>query len=326
MQIQDVFVTYREDIKKVENILDKEIFSDVRLIPEVAHHLIDSGGKRFRPLLLLISAALCGYRGEHRFPMASVMEFIHTATLLHDDVIDQATIRRGKVSANNIWGNAASVLVGDFLYSKSFTLMTAIENIPILKLMSEITNVMSEGEVYQLMKCGDVNLTEEEYFTIIEKKTAVLISAACACGAILGNASAEKIAALKQFGYKIGVAFQITDDTLDYMAKEEDFGKSVGKDLEEGKMTLPLIYALKQCSNPAREKAKESLLLARKEGGKNAAKEILSLIQQYRGIDYSLQYAERLVHDAQSQLNIFADCAEKNQLNAVGEYVLSRNI
>ena len=150
MQIQDVFDAYKDDLKIVEATLNRGMFSDVRLIPEVAHHLIDSGGKRFRPVLLLICAGLCGYRGEHRFPMAAVMEFIHTATLLHDDVIDQATIRRGKTSANNIWGNAASVLVGDFLYSRSFTLMTEIENIAILKLMSEITNVMSEGEVYQL--------------------------------------------------------------------------------------------------------------------------------------------------------------------------------
>jgi octaprenyl-diphosphate synthase len=326
MQIQDVFATYKDDLKKVEATLDKEIFSDVRLIPEVAHHLIDSGGKRFRPLLLLICAGLCGYKGKNRFPMAAVMEFIHTATLLHDDVIDQATIRRGKTSANNIWGNAASVLVGDFLYSKSFTLMTEIENIAILKLMSEITNVMSEGEVFQLMKCGDVNLTEEEYLTIIEKKTAVLISAACACGAILGSASSEKIGALKQFGYKIGMAFQITDDTLDYMAKEEDFGKSIGKDLEEGKMTLPLIHALKQCSPEEKDKTKELLLLARKGGGKNAAPEILSLIQKYKGIDYSLQCAVKYISDAQSQLNIFSDCSEKDQLNAVAEYVLARRL
>lgn len=326
MEIQDVFAAYKDDLKKVEATLDKEIFSDVRLIPEVAHHLIDSGGKRFRPLLLLICAGLCGYKGKNSFPMAAVMEFIHTATLLHDDVIDQATIRRGKTSANNIWGNAASVLVGDFLYSKSFTLMTEIENIAILKLMSDITNVMSEGEVFQLMKCGDVNLTEEEYLTIIEKKTAVLISAACACGAILGSASSEKIGALKQYGYKIGMAFQITDDTLDYMANQEDFGKSIGKDLEEGKMTLPLIYALTQCTLQEKDKTKELLLSARKEGAKFAVQEILSLIQKYKGIDYSLQCAQKLIVDAQSQLNIFADCPEKNQLNAVAEYILSRKI
>ena len=324
MQIQDVFTVYKDDLQKVEATLDKEIFSDVRLIPEVAHHLIDSGGKRFRPLLLLICAGLCGYRGDHRFPMAAVMEFIHTATLLHDDVIDEAVIRRGKTSANHIWGNAASVLVGDFIYSKSFTLMTEIENIAILKLMSEITNVMSEGEVYQLMKCGDVNLTENEYFTIIEKKTAVLISASCACGAILGTASPEKIDALKKFGYKIGMAFQITDDTLDYMAQEQEFGKVIGKDLEEGKITLPLIYTLKQCTDEERERAGH--LLADKENNKNTTEFIFSLIQKYKGVDYALKTAAGYISEARSQLSIFSDCPEKDQLNAVAEYILTRNI
>lgn len=324
MQIQDVFTAYKNDLQQVEKYLNKYITSEVKLIPEVAHHLIDSGGKRFRPLLLLICAGLCGYRGDHRYPMAAVMEFIHTATLLHDDVIDQAIIRRGKTSANNIWGNAASVLVGDFLYSKSFSLMTEIENIAILKLMSQVTNIMSEGEVFQLMKCGDVNLTEEEYLTIIEKKTAVLISAACASGAILGSASPEKIDALAQFGRNIGMAFQITDDTLDYMAKKQEFGKSIGKDLEEGKMTLPLIYALKKC--PVEERKNTRKLIVRKRVSQKALQDILSLIHKYKGIDYSLKCAEIFINDVQTNLDLFPDSEEKSQLHTVAEYILSRNI
>lgn len=324
MDIQDVFSAYKEDLQEVEKYLNKYVTSDVKLIPEVSHHLIGSGGKRFRPLLLLICAGLCGYREKNRFPMAAVMEFIHTATLLHDDVIDQAIIRRGKTSANNIWGNAASVLVGDFLYSKSFTLMTEIENIAILKLMSDVTNIMSEGEVFQLMKCGDVNLTEEEYLTIIEKKTAVLISAACASGAILGSASPEKIDALAQFGWNIGMAFQMTDDTLDYMAKKQEFGKSIGKDLEEGKMTLPLIFSLKQCTKDERKITKE--LIAGKDGSRKTAQKILSLIKKNKGIDYSMQCAEKFISDAKAQLNLFPDCVEINQLNAVAEYILNRKI
>ncbi len=326
MQIREVFAAYKDDMRQVETHLDKYITSEVKLIPEVAHHLIDSGGKRFRPLLLLICSSLCGYKGEHRFPLAAVIEFIHTATLLHDDVIDEAIIRRGKTSANNIWGNAASVLVGDFLYSKAFKLLSVIGDIATIRLMSKITNIMSEGEVFQLVKCGDVNLTEDEYLSIIEKKTAVLISAACQSGAILAAAAPDKIEALEQFGYNIGKAFQITDDTLDYMAKEEDFGKSIGKDLEEGKMTLPLIYALTQCPPGEKDKTKDLLQLARKEGGKGTAQEILSLIQKYKGIDYSLKCAQKLIADAKSQLNIFADCPEKNQLSAIAEYIISRNI
>jgi octaprenyl-diphosphate synthase len=324
MQIQDVFTAYKDDLQQIEKHLDRYITSEVKLIPEVSHHLIDSGGKRFRPLLLLISSRLCGYSGEDRFPLAAVIEFIHTASLLHDDVIDQATIRRGRTSANNIWGNAASVLVGDFLYSKAFKLMSEIGDIDVIRLVSKITNIMSEGEVFQLMKCGDINMTEEEYLSIIEKKTAVLISAACASGAILGSAAPDKIESMEQFGYKIGMAFQITDDTLDYMAKEEDFGKSIGKDLEEGKMTLPLIYALEQCTGAEKEKAKE--LIAGRENYQQAAQEILSMIHKYQGIDYSMQYADKLIREAQATLNAFADSPEKNQLQAVAEYILSRKI
>jgi octaprenyl-diphosphate synthase len=324
MQIQDVFSAYKDDFKQVEKCINDNVISEIKLIPEVAHHLIDSGGKRFRPLLLLICARLCRYHGESCFAMAAAMEFIHTATLLHDDVIDQATIRRGKTSANNVFGNAVSVLVGDFLCFKSFRLLTENDNIDILKLISQIAYIMSEGEVFQLIKRGDIDLTEEEYLTIIEKKTAVLISAACATGAILGSASPEKIGALSRFGKHLGMAFQITDDVLDYTAKEQEFGKSIGKDLEEGKITLPLIFAIKQSTEEEKDKIKE--IITRKKGSQKAAREILRLIEKYNGIDYSLQCAEKFIRDAQIQLNVFSECLEKSQLNAVAEYILSRNI
>ncbi len=323
MQIQDVFSAYKDDLQQVEKCINDNVISEIKLIPEVAHHLIDSGGKRFRPLLLLICARLYRYHGESRFPMAAAMEFIHTATLLHDDVIDQATIRRGKTSANNVFGNAVSVLVGDFLCFKSFRLLTEVGNLDILQLISRIAYIMSEGEVFQLIKRGDINLTEEEYLTIIEKKTAVLISAACATGAILGSASPEKIDALSQFGKNIGMAFQITDDILDYTGKEQEFGKSIGKDLEEGKITLPLIFAIKQSSAEEKDKIKE--IITRRKGTQKAAREILRLIKKYNGIYYSLQRAEKFIRDAQIQLNVFSECLEKSQLNAVAEYILSRN-
>jgi len=323
MQLQDVFSIYKDDLQQVERCISDHATSEIKLIPEVSRHLIDSGGKRFRPLLLMISAGLCGYRGESRFPMAAVMEFIHTATLLHDDVIDEATIRRGKTSANNIWGNAATVLVGDFLYSKSFILMTSVENTAILKLMSRVTNIMSEGEVFQLIKCGDVNMTEEEYFSIIEKKTAVLISAACASGAILGSATKDKIDALALFGRNIGMAFQITDDALDYMAREKEFGKSIGKDLEEGKITLPLIFALKQ-SNDEEKKIITDIIRSRKSSQK-ATREIIRLIQKHHAIESSLQTATGHINEAKAQLSIFRNCPEKEHLISVADYILSRN-
>jgi octaprenyl-diphosphate synthase len=324
MHIQDVFSVYKDDLQQVEECINEYITSEIKLIPEVAHHLIDSGGKRFRPLLLLISSGICGYQGDQRFPMATVMEFLHTATLLHDDVIDQASIRRSKTSANQIYGNAISILVGDFLCFKSYTLLTGVGNLDILKLISEMGDIMSEGEVFQLTRCGDINLTEEEYFSIIEKKTAVLISASCAAGAILGSASREKIDALARFGRNAGMAFQITDDILDYTANEQEFGKSIGKDLEEGKITLPLIFALKQSTEEEKNKIKE--LIARREGSQKAAQEIPGLIKKYNGIDYSLQCAEKFIRDAQTQLNVFSECLEKDQLNAVAEYILFRNI
>ena len=322
MQIQDVFSAYKNDLQKVEECINDNVISEIKLIPEVAHHLIDSGGKRFRPLLLLISASLCGYAGNNRFSMAAVMEFIHTATLLHDDVIDQAAIRRGKTSANNIFGNAVSVLVGDFLCFKSFQLLSEIGSIDIFKLISEMGNIMSEGEVFQLMKRGDINMTEEEYFSIIEKKTAVLISAACATGAALGSASREDIDALAQFGKNAGMAFQITDDILDYTANEMEFGKSIGKDLEEGKITLPLIFALKQSKKEEKNIIKE--IIDRKEASPRAAQEIFSLIKKYNGIEHSFQCAEQFIRNAQTRLEIFPESVQKDQFRTVTDYILSR--
>ena len=324
MQIQDVFSTYKDDLLRVEKCINDNVNSEIKLIPEIAHHLIDSGGKRFRPLLLLICAHLCGYRGEQRFPMATVMEFIHTATLLHDDVIDQALIRRGKESANQIFGNSVSILVGDFLCFKAFMLMSAIGNNDIFGLVSEMGNIMSEGEVFQLTKCGDINMTKEEYLSIIEKKTAVLISASCAAGAILGRAPQDKTDALVRFGRNAGMAFQITDDVLDYTAKGEEFGKSIGKDLEEGKITLPLIFALKQSTGEEKNTIEE--IITRKKVSQKAAREITRLIKKYNAIESSLKVATGYVNEAKLQLSVFGECPEKDHLIAVAEYILSRNI
>jgi octaprenyl-diphosphate synthase len=322
MQIADVFSTYHNEMRQVEVHLDRYMTSDVKLIPEVAHHLVDSGGKRFRPLLHLISSRLCGYSGKRRFPLAAAIEFIHTASLLHDDVIDEAVIRRGKTSANNVWGNAASVLVGDYLYSKSFSLLSDIGDLAIVQLMSRMTNIMSEGEVFQLMKCGDTSLKEAEYFSIVEKKTAVLISAACESAAIMGRAPQAQVLALRQYGCKIGMAFQITDDTLDYMAEEKDFGKSIGMDLEEGKMTLPLIYALTKCTRNERDAIKEAI--GKKTFTPDAVRNILMIIQKSGGIDYALNCVKKLIGEARDGLKAFGDCPEKEHLGAVADYILSR--
>ncbi|MDA8125365.1 MAG: polyprenyl synthetase family protein, partial [Deltaproteobacteria bacterium] len=275
IQIQDVFQYYGNDLKRVEEHMEKHLRSEVRLIPEIIRHLLGSGGKRFRPLLLLATAELCGHRSERCYTLSAVIEFIHTASLLHDDVIDHAETRRGKTSANCVWGNAASVLVGDYLYSKAFKLMAADENPAIFKLLATSTNTMSEGEVFQLVKAGDISITEKEYLSIIEKKTSILISAACAIGGILGNATDSQIEALTRFGMRLGTAFQITDDTLDYVAKEEEFGKAIGQDLKEGKLTLPLIRTMKKCTPEERLFIRKGI----EEKDEATTAEILALIQ-----------------------------------------------
>lgn len=324
MEIKEVFRHYEDDIKNIEIFMDRQLRSQVKVIPEIINHLIGSGGKRLRPLLLLVSSALCNFRQDSRYAMAAVIEFIHTATLLHDDVIDQAQIRRGKVSANNIWGNAASVLVGDFLYSKSFHLMADEGNMAVIKLLSAATNAMSEGEVFQLMKCGDLGITEEDYLTIIEKKTAVLMSAACAVGGILGGADDEKINALKRFGTKLGAAFQMTDDTLDYMADQEEFGKAIGKDLEEGKITLPLIRTLQCCSQE--EKAMVKKVVEKELHDLKALQDIVLIIKKYDGIDYALNRARNIIGEAKDSLEVFAESDDKARLIAVADYIVGRSL
>jgi octaprenyl-diphosphate synthase len=326
MQIQEVFRRYADDLQRVETHMEQSILSEVNLIPEIIHHLFSSGGKRFRPLLLLATSELCGYRGERRYPISTVIEFIHTATLLHDDVIDRAETRRGKVSANNIWGNAASVLVGDFIYSKAFRIMTDDGSLAVMKLLSTTTTTMSEGEVLQLAKCGDICITEKEYLTVIEKKTAILISAACALGGMLAEAPESQIEALTRFGMRLGSAFQITDDTLDYVAKEEDFGKAIGKDLEEGKITLPLIRTLKKSSAQEKEWVKNATKEQDKGNRKKAVAEIMALIDRYDGISYALKKAKTYIQEAKAFLQPFNNSEAKEALEAIADYLLERKL
>jgi len=302
--------------------MDEALRSEVAMIPDIGHHLIGSGGKRFRPLLLLSTAALCGYKGEKRYALSAVIEFIHTATLLHDDVIDHAHVRRGKVSANNIWGNAASVLVGDYLYSKAFKLMSEHGNLPIIHTLSQTTNTMAEGEVFQLVKCGDVNLTEEDYLKIIEKKTSVLIAAACTVGAMLGEAAPQRVDALTRFGMNVGSAFQIIDDTLDYMATEEAFGKTIGKDLAEGKITLPLIRTLHLCGDGDRESLMQAL--SDPERNNHGTAYIMTLINRYDSISYAINKAESYIEEGKTILSAMPDSPDRAALFAVADYVIAR--
>ena len=322
MEIQDVFQQYMEEMKGIETLIGDRMRSYVQLIPEISDHIIKGGGKRLRPLLLVISSDLCGYGGDRRFPLASVMEFIHTASLLHDDVIDHAVIRRGKPSANSIWGNSASVLVGDYLYASSFNVLAEDGDQSIQKLLSITTSAMAEGEIIQLARCGDINTSEREYFSIIEKKTAILISAACAIGAILAKAPAVEVEALTKFGMRLGTAFQLTDDTLDYVAREDDFGKTIGMDLKEGKITLPLIRTFKKCTPDERARIEKAV----QDGGEDSVQEITSLINAYGGIEYSLEKAGRLIEEGQTFLDIFEDSIPRKALLTIADYVIQRKL
>ncbi|MBM4347304.1 MAG: octaprenyl diphosphate synthase, partial [Deltaproteobacteria bacterium] len=246
--LEEILKWVGDDLKKVDLEFRRNLISNVPIISAIGEHLLLSGGKRLRPILLLLSARACGYRGEAHISMASLIEFIHTATLLHDDVVDRAELRRGMESANAKWGNEACVLVGDFLFTKCFSLLVENGDKKVLQAISRATTLMAEGELEELIKTNDLTITEENYFSIIKRKTAALFSAATQVGAILGEASEEQERALLDFGMDIGIAFQLIDDSLDYTSREEEFGKKIGIDLQDGKITLPLIFTLRQCN------------------------------------------------------------------------------
>jgi octaprenyl-diphosphate synthase len=313
-----------EDLEKVEQEFRKNLRSDVPIISSIGEHLLFSGGKRFRPILLLLSAKLCGYWGNCHVSMASLIEFIHTATLLHDDVVDRAELRRGTLSANSIWGNEACVLVGDFLFTKCFSLMVENGNWKILQTISRATMLMAEGELDELIKTNDLSLAEENYLFIISRKTAALISAASQIGAILGNVSEEREVALSEFGKDVGMAFQLIDDNLDYTSKEEEFGKKIGIDLQDGKITLPLIFALNQCNQKERafiHEAVESSSITR-----DVFFRVVEIIERYQGIHYTWEKAKEYVERAKGHLHLFPNSKERDAIYGLADYVLERKL
>jgi len=312
-----------EELKNVELQFRKDLESDVPLIRKVGEYVLSSGGKRVRPALLLLAARLCGYEGTKAVPLASVVEFIHTATLLHDDVVDSATLRRGLASANTLWGNEASVLVGDFLFSKSFSLMVGVGSLDILRVFSSATTIIAEGEVMQLLCTGELDLSEERYIDVVSSKTAILMSAACEAGAILGAASPERQKALADFGMALGIAFQLMDDTLDYIATEEDFGKSIGHDLEEGKITLPLIHTLRHCT--AAERVAIAAVVEKDEMTLDEFRLVSGLVHQYGGIAYTVESARRYIGECRAHLALFEASPVSSALSELADYVVTRN-
>jgi len=320
MNLQEIFNLYEEKLQAVELNL-KELFRNkIPFIPLIGNYIISSGGKRMRPLFHLISADLAGYSGSAHIDIAGIIESIHTASLLHDDVVDMAEIRRGNPTANSIWGNQIVVLVGDFLYSNALKTAVMQNNQRIMEILSGATTRMTEGELLQLNRIGNPDITEQEYLEIISSKTGALISAACRLGAVLAGLPEEQESALADFGMKTGMVFQMADDILDYMADENALGKKLCKDLEEGKITLPLLYLLTAAREDEQNEIKKIITDFSNEG----LSRILMLLKKYRSIELSLKKAQSLADEAKSRLSVFPDSQAKDALLVIAEYSLHR--
>lgn len=322
MFVKRIFESYESDLKLVEEHLMRLFESNIFLIPLIGKYLIQGGGKRMRPLFLLISAKLAGYHGKNAIPLAGIIESIHTASLLHDDVVDGADLRRGRATAHGMWGNQVVILVGDFLYSNALRRTVSFGDIKLVEAVSYAVNSMTEGELLQLEKSGDINITEDEYMKIIAAKTGVLMSAACRIGGILGGLGTEVEEKLASFGYKTGIAFQMADDLLDYSAEMNGtFGKKLGKDLEEGKITLPLLFLLKEAGEEEILEIK-SIVEAPSEKG---FMRIRDLFKKYDVLARALEKAEGLLKEAKDELSIFPASPEKDELTALADYALQRD-
>lgn len=319
---QLIYDRVRPDLERIEAEIERHLASSVPLISTVGRHIMDSGGKRLRPLLMILSARLCGYRGNHDAPLAVVFEFLHTSSLLHDDVVDNAEFRRSQPAANVLWGNQGVVLVGDFLYSKSILMTVAYNNIRILQTLSEATTLMAEGEVLQLIHADNLEIAEQDYLEVITRKTAALISAACQIGAILGGAEAAQEKALSTYGHNLGIAFQLIDDTLDYTGDVNELGKPVGNDIQQGKATLPLIVALGNC-NPLEQKRLRELF-STEQLALEHFHEIREWVARSGGIAYTRQLALEYVENAKSAIQGFPSHPSKEILLDIADYVVYR--
>jgi octaprenyl-diphosphate synthase len=323
--LQDVLKEFKSDMERMESRIHESLGTDVPLIRQVSKYILGAGGKRFRPLLHLLSARLCGCRDHNaEYAIGGVVEFIHTASLLHDDVIDEATVRRGKSSANSLWGNQASILVGDYLYSKALFHGVRLQNQRVMDVLSETTTTMSEGEVLQLMQIQDIAMTESDYLRLVECKTGVLIAAACRLGAIISKAPLSQEDALTAYGKKLGFAFQITDDTLDYAADQRQLGKALGKDLAEGKVTLPLIYLIRKADAEEKNRIKE--IIQAEAVAEGDLSYTLELMDKYGAVNEALRVAQNFSDEAKASLSVFTDSPPRQALLALADYVVQREM
>lgn len=309
------------EAKTVDQLIIDELRSDVILINQIGLYIVGNGGKRLRPMLLLLAAKALGEPNQNHLILAAVIEFIHTATLLHDDVVDESDLRRGKESANAVWGNAASVLVGDYLYSSAFEMMVRTNNMRVMGLLSKTTTAIAEGEVLQLLNCNNPETTEAKYLEVIARKTAILFSAATQLAAIISGATEEIEIALANYGQHLGIAFQLIDDALDYTSNAEQLGKNLGDDLAEGKPTLPLIYAIQ---NGTPEEAK-TIVNAIKTGNRDVFNEVYTIVKRTKAIDYTEARADEEAQKAIDSLSILPDSDYKNALILLAKFAVQRN-
>lgn len=317
-----IFARIRPDLDRIEREIQRQLDSNIALISLVGRYILGSGGKRLRPLLMILAARLCGYEGKDDARLSVVFEFLHSSSLLHDDVVDHAEFRRSKPAANTIWGNPGVVLVGDFLYSKSILMTVDYDSIPILRVLSYATTKMAEGEVLQLVHSDDLELDETDYLDVITRKTAVLISAACEIGAIFGGGSELQHEAMRVYGHNLGIAFQLVDDTLDYTGDVKELGKPVGNDIQEGKATLPLIHALR--NGHPKDQARLREIFSDDEIPPESFDEVRELVTQSGGIAYTQRRALDHVQRAKQALSVFPHHPTKELLLDIADYVIFR--
>jgi octaprenyl-diphosphate synthase len=320
MDISSVRDLIADDMWAVNDLILHRLRSDVVLINQIGQYIVNSGGKRLRPSVVLLAARACGYRGDRHIDLAAIIEFIHTATLLHDDVVDGSDMRRNQETANAVWGNSASVLVGDFLYSRSFEMMVDMGSMRVMEVLSHATNRIAEGEVLQLLNCHDPDTTEAKYMEVVKRKTATLFEAGTRLGAILAGCTSGQEQAMADYGLHLGIAFQLVDDALDYSSDNETLGKNVGDDLAEGKPTLPLIKALAD-GTPDQQ---GGLRRAIQEGGKEHIEAVLTAIESTGAIQYTSALAQQEAGDAKRALRAFPASPYTEALGSLADFAVRR--
>jgi len=319
--IDDIRRFISADMRSVDEVIRTRLHSDVALIRQVAEYIIGGGGKRLRPSLVILSAGAFGYQGRHHHELAAVVEFIHTATLLHDDVVDESALRRGQPTANSLFGNSASVLVGDFVYSRAFQMMVGVDNMRVLRVLADATNVIAEGEVLQLMNCRNADIDEQSYLQVIRYKTAKLFEASTRLGAILGDASASDEEAIANYGMHLGTAFQLIDDVLDYSGDHTVIGKNVGDDLAEGKATLPLIYAIKHGTGAQAALIRRAI----EQGGIEELSAVLDAIRTSGALDYAREQARIESRAARESLSCLVNTKYRDYLLQLADFAVTRS-